>query len=217
LEAPEFLDAGWVRHAYWRLVLPADEHVVSSPSGLTSEQVWRRGRWFWERQPALTQRDLERWSGASQQPEAGARRDYLYSTFGVVKNLEVYTVHRSAAVLGLSGFVLVCGLFVIRTAPARRLRWAPQAAALAAALLVAVVAWAPELAVLAAQGAALGVAAVVLVWAVTRWSARRRKSLPVGGALPSSRRGSATRVSPRSGMRSSYATTATAPPPGALE
>ena len=54
----------WTRRLYWQLMLPADEHVIATPSGFTSEYAWKWTTGFIGRKPLLAQDDLERWIGA---------------------------------------------------------------------------------------------------------------------------------------------------------
>jgi hypothetical protein len=183
LAAPEFLDVSWVRQLYWQLVLPPDEHLVTTPAGFHAEQVWRRRGVWWGREPTLDQRELEQWSGASQQPAPpAAANEYLFSSFGAPLALNVPTVHRTAAVLTWSGIVLVMGLLLLRTPPQRQLRWIANAALVGSVIAIAAIALFPDAALLAMQCASIGAAGVALAWFAARMGNRRRPIPGVGAA-----------------------------------
>jgi hypothetical protein len=184
LAAPEFLDVSWVRQVYWQLVLPPDEHLAAPLAGFTSEHAWRRSGWWWGRQPSLGQRELERWINASEQPAPVGANEYLFSSFGAPDEVEIYTVPRTAAILGWSGLVLVLGLLLLRISPRRQLRWVAHAALVASLTVIAALALVPEAAMLAIQCAAIGAVGVAVAWFFARLG--RRPSRPPVLSGPSS-------------------------------
>lgn len=179
-EAPELVGAGWVHHVYWQLMLPPNEHVVTTPRGLTSEQQWQRSGGIWVRKPTLGQRDLERWVGASEQPIPEAVNVYLYSTFGNPQQLVVYTISRRTAVLGLSGLVLIVGLGLLRNPIRLQSRWLAETALLAAVAVAATVVAFPDIALLAGQCALAGLLCVAVAWGLMRIGVGRAGAVGVG-------------------------------------
>jgi hypothetical protein len=158
---------------------------------------------------------LERWSGASQQPESAASNSYLYSNFGAAPTMRVYIVPRRVAVLAASGLVLVVGIGLLRSPPRRQLRWMGELALAAAVAAVVGVALAPETAVLVGQCAALGVGCVFVLWLIARIesAARRRPAAVVGSSVSRSRDRNSTRPMLPAGQRSSHASVGTTSPP----
>jgi hypothetical protein len=213
LEAPTFPDVGWVRHVFWQLVLPPNEHAATPPPGLTAEHVWRRRGWFWEREPALGQRELERWSGASEQAQPATSNSYLYSSFGAAPTLELYVVPRSAAVLGASGLVLLAGMGLLRRPPRRQRAWIAEIGLAGAVAVMIGVALSPETAVLIGQSAAFGAGCVALLWLLTKIGPAARRPPVVGSTASRSRDRNSTRTPVHAGPRSSYASAGTASPP----
>jgi hypothetical protein len=207
LMAPEFLDVSWVRQIYWQLVLPPDEHLVMSPAGFTSENVWRRSGWWWGREPTLRQSDLEQWSGATEQPSPSEANEYLFSSFGAPQAMEAYTIPGAAAILGWSGFVLVLGLLMLRAAPGRQRQTVAAVALVLSVAVIAAVAWLPETGVLAAQCGAIGAAGVAMAWFFGRLASRPAPRATTSSSISSFHSRMATSASTRSGRRPSPAVT----------
>jgi hypothetical protein len=184
LAAPEFLDVSWVRQIYWQLVLPPDEVLVATPAGYTPEHVWRREGWWWRRTPTLSQRELEQWSGASEQPAPpGMAGEHLFSSFGAPQTLEVRTISRPAAVLGWSGFVLVLGLLLLRVDSRRQLRWLAFIGLAGSLSMIAALALLPEMALTALQCATVGAAGVGLAWIFGRIGTQRAPRSAAAGVV----------------------------------
>jgi len=180
LELPRLGRNVWIRRMYWQLVLPHSEHVIAAPSGFTPEFAWGWCGTFWGRKPLLEQAQLENWSGSARLtavPAATSR--YLFSAFGPVEQCELRVASRSLIVLGASGAALVAGLVLIYLPFARR---APTL--LLTALVLAGAAFlSPELALLIAQAASVGVALALVAGLLQRGVARRRRRLmPRNGA-----------------------------------
>ena len=77
----------------WQLKMAGDEHLVRYPNNLTPELTWRWHNFCWDRQSALSQHDLEQWTGASQQSaiaEDSTNQYVCFSTaFGDVAQTEI--------------------------------------------------------------------------------------------------------------------------------
>ncbi|MEX2120389.1 MAG: hypothetical protein WD847_12405 [Pirellulales bacterium] len=178
-----------IRRTYWQLVLPADEHMLAGPVGLTSEFAWHWNGFYWARRPLLEQPALETWSGAS--PEAvlpvGVNR-YLFSGQRVGDALELRLAGRSLLVLAASGCVLSVGLLLIYVPRLRHagLLLAAAVATLAGALL------APETTLIILEAATFGLVLALLAGMLERRVGRRgrRAVLMHRGASSLARSGS---------------------------
>ena len=65
LELPRLDPDVWTRRTFWQLVLPANEHLIVNPDGLSSEFTWSWEGYCWARRPAADQAQLELWAGAT--------------------------------------------------------------------------------------------------------------------------------------------------------
>jgi hypothetical protein len=176
LEPPRFKPAAWVRQLYWELILPGHEHLVMPPAGFTGEFRWVWSAPFWRRQTPLDQSELERWIGetattasdvardetteqlaAKQRSDAAATNRYLFSSAGEVAPLAPYSMSRSRLVLAASLPLLVVGLLLIYFPAARH----PALALLLAVAVVAASLIDPDLALLMAQAASIGLALAI--------------------------------------------------------
>ncbi|MCX7427394.1 MAG: hypothetical protein NTW96_17405, partial [Planctomycetia bacterium] len=167
----------WTRRMYWQLILPPDEHVVSTPPGFLCEFRWGWNGIFWGREPLLSQSELETWIGAAHDADTSEGANcYLFSTLGDVPACEMRTAGRSWIVLGASGAALVAGLLLIYVPVIRH----PGNLLLAAVVLGATGMIYPEPTLLVLQAAGLGLALTLLAGLLERGMARRRR----GPAVP---------------------------------
>ena len=174
LELPRIARNTWAHRTYLQLVLPRNAHLVAAPAGFTSEFSWGWNGMFWGRQPAMEQSQLETWSGARHFTELSAETNrYLFSTLGTVAQCQVTVADRATIVLVASGLALVIGLAVIYVPACRH----PVALLAVAILLAAATILAPDLALLAAQAAGLGILLAICAGLLRRSGARRRRSL----------------------------------------
>lgn len=171
LAFPRLGGDAWIRRFYWQLTTPPHEHALRVGAGLTPESEWSWDRFFWARQPALNQAELEAWSGAAHlAPPAGAANSYVYSGVGRFDDTEVWIVARSWLVLLASGGALVAGLLLIYVRMCRQ----PVVLLAVCAAVLAAAAQYPEPAALLGQAAVLGVALSVVA-AILQRSLRRRR------------------------------------------
>jgi hypothetical protein len=181
IELPHLGPDVWVYRTYWQLVLPQNEHVIVPPEGFFPEYRWGWNGAFWARIPLMEQRELEAWSGGPQQtavPSTTSR--YLFSALGPVATAELRTASRPIIVLLASGIALIGALLLIYVPALRHPAvLLPLAAALAAISMIK-----PDVALLAAEAAALGVALSVIA-AMLHRSMSRHRGAP-GGREPSS-------------------------------
>ncbi len=170
LTAAQLKPAVWARQIYWQVVLPPQEHLLFSPSDYTREFYWIWDRLGYRREPTLQQPELEAWIGATagELPPATANR-YLFSSLGPQIDLEIWTVKRSGLVFISSLAMLLVGLVLIYVPSARH----PSALFVAAIVLLAGALLEPEVAMLLAQAAALGlILALMAAWLARRMSRR---------------------------------------------
>jgi hypothetical protein len=151
---------------YWSVRLPPEESVLAAPRGMRSESNWKWSGWRFVREAALGTRDLERWSGATEQPPAVARSGIaLYSAFEPPATIRLGSVPRTWAYLlyGLSAFMVASAWIYV---PRIRRAWVALGAAVGLAVLAL---WAPDSALPAAQVAAFGLAFAVAAAAIDWW------------------------------------------------
>ena len=169
LDLPRLGPASWVRRLYWQVVLPRDEHVLLTPEGFLSEATVGWQRFCWARRPLLDQADLETWSGApSRGPLPAVSNCYLFGAFGQVDQVEIRTAGRTVIVLVASGVALAVCLLMLYVPVVRR----PAAVLLLAGLIGAGLI-VPEMALLAAQAAVVGIVLGVLAVILARQFGRR--------------------------------------------
>ncbi|MHB8902250.1 MAG: hypothetical protein ACYC6Y_26120, partial [Thermoguttaceae bacterium] len=172
LELPRLASDVWIRRCFWQLVLPANEHVVSTPNDYTAEYQWAWTGLWWGRVPVMEQDDLERWVDIkSDMPVPTATSRYLFSTFGPVRSAELVTASRTWIVGGASALVLLAGLGVIYLRAARHPLFALTAVI---AVVGAAIIW-PGASLLVAQAAGMGVALTLLGAILYRGVAHRRR------------------------------------------
>ncbi|MCE5269478.1 MAG: hypothetical protein LLG00_16500 [Planctomycetaceae bacterium] len=175
---PRLGPEAWTRRIYWQLVLPANEHLIRNPDGLTGEFDWGWDGYFWGRRPLLDETGLESWVGATERGSLPDRENrYLFSTLGRLDRVEVRTASRTWIVLLASGGVLAIGLLLIRVPAIRH----PATLLVLAVTLMAAGLIAPEGTFLLTQASSLGLGLVLLAGVLERRVAgrsRRRAAMP---------------------------------------
>ncbi|MCE5304054.1 MAG: hypothetical protein LLF97_13230 [Planctomycetaceae bacterium] len=215
---PRPVPAVWIRRLYWQLVLPANEHLLVNPVGLTGEFQWGWAGWFLGRHPRLDQSSLAAWTGVDARTSPSERSNvYLFSAFGDIATAELRTAGRTALVFWASGAAMLVGLLLIHVPAVRH----PIALLVLATALVAAALIAPEPTFLLGQAASLGVALALAAGWLKRLTARRRRQMILHGDLSDLRVevGSTRAVQPLPPVvqPSTDAMPATSPPPGSVE
>jgi hypothetical protein len=208
LVAPQVLDAGDATRAYWQIVLPENEHLVSQPSELVADMVWRRNGLFFGRAGSLSQQELEEWTGASAQAELPRGTNvYLFSAFETPREMAVWSISRRSLLLVCSGLALVIGLGLIYLPLARH-----TVLLLAGGIAVAALGlWLPDVAILAGQAAIIGIlCALIARLLIVVLRPQVRGSFALRDTSPSSVEVKSTQPHVRY-EGSSHATTAAAP------
>jgi len=165
VKLPRLAGKTWMSRAYWQLVLPPNEHLISAPSGWTGEYVWKFNGTFWGRDQSIDQAELESWAGATADtPNFGRANRYLFSAIGEPAPTKVRTAGRTWIVLWSSAAALIAGLLLVHVPALRRpqVLFAGGVALLAAGLI------APQPVLLAAQAAAIGLALAMLAGLLQR-------------------------------------------------
>ncbi len=156
---PATLDAvDHVNRCYWQLVLPRNEVVVWGDQAQFAALQWH-GWAGWRRTALREQRDLETWIGTAHQEAIPASfNTYLFTSLGAPQQLTVRTGARSLILLTMSGSTLVVGLLLIYFPVLRH----PATWLALGLLLVSAALLVPELALLAAQAACVGIILALL-------------------------------------------------------
>lgn len=173
IDFPQLTPEAWIERLYWQVILPANEHLLGTPSGFNGEFLWQ---WdvCWGRVPLLDQEQLESWSGAAPRDPIPDRANvYLFSAFGKLEGAHFRTAARSWIVLCASGAALIAGLLLIYLPISRH----PVTLIAAGLALLSAGAVAPEPTLLLAQAACLGLTLTLLAGLLERGVARRRRKV----------------------------------------
>jgi hypothetical protein len=161
------------RRVYWQVAMPDDQYLIA-PAGMAAEMAWSSDRWLGGRRPVMDQTQLETWIKASRQESLPRGvNEYLFGTLGRWPTLHMAGAHRRLVVGLASGAMLILGLLLVHVP---RLRSPGLLLAAGVAIIGGAVA-APELALLAAQGAVLGVL-IAAGAAAFAWLSFGRRVLP---------------------------------------
>jgi len=175
------------RRVYWQLVLPQEEHLLTAPRTLTSEMAWAAEGGFIVQRPVMDQRQLEAWMRASRQaPLPRGANVYLFGAVGEWPTFAVVAAPRRVIVAVGSGLVLAIGMLLIHVPRAR----SPSLVLVLSTGVAGVALVAPQIALLTLQGAALGVAIVMMAAAFAWLSSGRPTMVPTRTSAASRVRGS---------------------------
>ncbi len=107
------------QQSFWELILPGDEYLLFTPHGMTPEvkdgrDGWKWHGFYWRRQPAWNQSELEWQLGAVPRKELpGTYNRYVFSSFGSVQPTALATAGRFQIILVVSSSVFFAGLLLI--------------------------------------------------------------------------------------------------------
>ncbi len=171
---PTIFGTDQIDHFYWQLITPSVHHLACSASELTAEWTWQWSGWWWERKSSLGQKQLEEWISADTQdaPPASAN-SYVMGGPGTSQAMSVWVLSRFVLWFPV-GLVAIAISFVALNFPGVR---RPVAVYAMAVLIAGLATLWPDMAVLAAQTAAMSLGLVALVWvtqAAVDARARRR-------------------------------------------
>jgi len=178
---PSLGDDIWIRRAYWQLLLPPEEHLVTPPRGMTGEFTWGWNGFYFGRQPVLNEADWDAWVRLPHPGNAlvpAGMNVYLFSSMGQFGPCEIVTAGRSTIVFLSSGIALLAGLLLIYVRAARH----PVVLLVATVLLAGLAGSYPELALIAAQASSIGVALALLAVLLRQLTAGSRPVLSEGSS-----------------------------------
>ena len=130
LVTPKFASTVWIAQTIWQVVLPSDQHLLTTPRDYATQFHWQRSLLLWTRQPNFGYDRIERvlQEAAANRSEVApmstlAAGDsgsvYPLSCFGPPQPLVFWTMSRSAVVGCGAGLALLLGFVLIRM-PATR-------------------------------------------------------------------------------------------------
>ena len=132
LVAPRFASTVWVAQTIWQVVLPADQHLLTTPRDYAEQFSWQRSLLVWSRQPSFGYDRINRVLNDAAPNKADANvldnamtsgpaenNVYPVSCFGPPQPLIFWSMSRSAIVGCGSGLALLLGFVLIRI-PATR-------------------------------------------------------------------------------------------------
>jgi hypothetical protein len=182
LRTAQVLEAEAPRRAYWQLVLPEYQHLLSLPQELSAEMAWSPDRFRLIRRPVMDQRQLEGWLKASRQdPLPSAANEYLFGAVARWPTLSIDIAERRFIVASASAAVLLIGMLLLNIIWLR----SPSVLFVLAVLLAGMAFIWPDAAILIGQGSLLGIAvgAVVAGWNWLIRGAAIREARPAPSAI----------------------------------
>lgn len=216
LVTPKFASTVWVAQTIWQVVLPSNQHLLTTPRDYASQFHWQRSVLLWSREPNYGYNRIESVlrEAASHSRETasmsfGVASDsgnaYPLSCFGPPQPLVFWTMSRSATVGCGAGLALVLGFLLIRLPVTRHVL-----TFLAVGFLMALTAlWFAEPVKVLLQPAILGAAMAVVAAIIDRVGRREPQTPMVTLSSPSD-----FYAATGSGIR--FADTQSAPPHVAL-
>ena len=184
-DVPRIESATRTMQAYWQLIVPRDEYLMTNPVGLTPQFTWSWQALYGQQRHLFSQQ-LQKQLNTSWRElplPVGATNQYLYSSFLELDRVQVRTAGQKMILLAFAGGSLIGGLMMM---------YMPTLRHPALLMLVAVVLFVsgvryPETAVMAAQAGVLGLV-LVLIGRLIQWYLlwRRRNDGIVYGSTGSS-------------------------------
>lgn len=104
IHLPTVEGANWTHEFFWQLIVPSRHHLIQEPAGFLSANRWGWNGLSWGRTPEHDQFWLETTVGATHQTlPPGSTNQYLFTTFGEVKQLKISIANRTTIASVLSG------------------------------------------------------------------------------------------------------------------
>jgi hypothetical protein len=132
LVTPQFASTVWVAQTIWQIVLPADQHLLTTPRDYAAQFHWQRSMLLWSRQSNFGYDRISRVLSDAAPQMGGAvigesfsigdptdHNIYPVSCFGPPQPLVFWSMSRSAVVGCGAGLALLLGFLLIRI-PATR-------------------------------------------------------------------------------------------------
>ncbi len=149
-----------VQRVAWEIVVLPDEHIIWNGAEVTPEYRWGWTGYFWGRFPTISEENLERWAGVSEGwlHVSGQANRYLFGALRAVDGVNIWCLRRPWIVGGCSAAVVFAVLGIVYFGPLAR-----KAVLLGAVVIVTtMVLLRPDVALLAGQASALGLALAIL-------------------------------------------------------
>ncbi|MCH7729812.1 MAG: hypothetical protein IH991_25585 [Planctomycetes bacterium] len=148
--------------------------MLTGPKQMTPELSWSWQGIYWGRRATLAQRNLENWIGASRQLDVPASTNqYLFSSFGSTREIEIQTIARRTILLAIPLAVFLLGILLLYVRAIRH----PIALFALGLIIAAVGLLYPEPALQVAQVAGIGLI-FVLAMGVLKWLFSRSRRRP---------------------------------------
>ena len=155
-----------VQRVYWEIVLLPDEHIIWNGAEVTAEFRWGWTGFFWGRLPTVPEDDLERWAGVSDGwlHVSGQANRYLFGTLRAVDSANIWCLRRPWIVGMCSAAIVFAGLGLLYFGPLAR-----KLVVLGTLVVIMVLLFLrPDVALLAGQASALGLALAILALVLHR-------------------------------------------------
>lgn len=155
-----------VQRVCWEIVLLPDEHIIWNGPEVTAEFRWGWTGFFWGRLPTVPEEDLERWAGVSDGwlHVSGRANRYLFGALRAVDSANIWCWRRPWIVGICSAAIVFAGLGLVYFGPlARKLVVLATLVVIMVLLLLR-----PDVALLAGQASALGLALAILALVLHR-------------------------------------------------
>jgi hypothetical protein len=114
LEFPTFSESIWVNESDWEILLPAGQHLLVYPHGLTPRFSWQRRGLIWHRlaDASYLQERRAIWAGtAGDQSLLTDQLGYPFRTYGRLVRVEMWTMSQSLILLVGAGTSLLLGFW----------------------------------------------------------------------------------------------------------
>lgn len=134
LVVPSFASTVWIAQSIWQVVLPPDQHLLTTPRDFAAQYHWQRSLLLWSRQPNEGFERIERVlaeAAPARESSQGPQLEpadfdrfgnaYPMSCFGGPRRLVFWSMSRSAIVGCGAGFSLLLGFLLIRIPATRHL------------------------------------------------------------------------------------------------
>ncbi len=194
LVTPQFASTVWVAQTIWQVVLPADQHLLTTPRDYATQFHWQRSLLLWSRQPNFGYDRIDRvlndaapnksdsllWE-SSLIGGSAEHNVYPVSCFGPPQPLVFWSMSRSAVVGCGAGLALLLGFVLIRIPATRHVL-----TFLVAGFVMALAAlWFAEPVKVLLQPAVLGAAMAVIAALIDRVGRRQPQTPMVTLSSPS--------------------------------
>jgi len=170
LQWPSLPESVWIDQMIWEIILPADQHLFTTPAGYTPQDTWQRAGMTWQREPHDTFANLNQWiqneEGPAEPREIAGGNSYRFLRLGPSRPLKFRTMRWWAIIFCGAGLTWIVGVILLKIPATRHVLTVPI---LATATLCTAI-WYPTPVQLFLQPAILGIVlACMMVW-IDSWA-----------------------------------------------